>query len=125
MADGLQLVASKGNGYLRISLGGNLDVKGASEHYRTVTQLADETACGRILLDARAVAGRAEIPDIFDFMVRTYPATPGGRRTAALDLPQNLVRARFFEHLMQNNGRCYRLFFDEAEATSWLLSNRS
>lgn len=121
----LDVAVSECEGYLRVTLYGNITARSGADHYRSVTQLADTKGCVRLLLDARRLADRSDIPEIFEFMVRTYPLAPGGRRTAALDAPEHLVRARFFEHLMQNNGRCYRLFFDEAEALAWLLSDQS
>jgi len=121
----LDVAVSECEGFLRVTLSGGITVRSGTDHYRAVTALADAKGCMRLLLDARRLADRSDIPEIFEFMVRTYPLTPGGRRTAALDLPGNTMRARFFEHLMQNNGRCYRLFFDEAEALAWLLSDQS
>ncbi len=123
MAGGLDFKASNCEGCLRITLGGSLSVVDSMDHYQCVTSLADASGCVRLLLDARAVADRSDIPRIFEFVVRAYPACPGGRRTACLDKPENLVSARFFEHLMQNTGRSYRLFFDEAEALAWLRSD--
>lgn len=124
MGDELAVAVHECQGYLRVTLSGTLTGLAGADHYKAVTQRADASGCARLLLDARALADQPDIPRIFEFMVRTYPAAPGGRRTAALDLPENMLRARFFEHLMQNNGRTYRLFFDEAEAMAWLLSDQ-
>jgi len=121
----LDVAVSECEGFLRVTLSGDITARSGVDHYRSVTEQADAMGCVRLLLDARGLADRSDIPEIFEFMVRTYPLAPGGRRTAALDLPENTLRARFFEHLMQNNGRCYRLFFDEAEALAWLLSDKS
>lgn len=123
MAGGLDFVVTECEDYLRITLGGSLSMVDSADHYQCVTAQADASGCVRLLLDACAVADRSDIPRIFEFVVRAYPARPGGRRTACLDKPENLVSARFFEHLMQNTGRCYRLFFDEAEALAWLRSD--
>lgn len=125
MGQELDVLVSECEGYLRVTLSGELTACSGGGHYRSVTEQADARGCARLLLDARQLADRSDIPEIFEFMVRTYPLAPGGRRTAALDLPENTLRARFFEHLMQNNGRTYRLFFDEAEALAWLLSDQS
>lgn len=125
MGEGLGVAVHECQGYLRVTLSGALTTLSGADPYKSVTERADASGCSRVLLDARALPDQPDIPEIFDFMVRTYPAAPGGRRTAALDLPENMVRARFFEHLMQNNGRTYRLFFDEAEAVDWLLSDCS
>lgn len=125
MGDELAVAVAECPGYLRVTLSGTLSAPAGADHYREVTERADASGRARLLLDARGLADQPDIPEIFDFMVRAYPAAPGGRRTAGLDLPENMVRARFFEHLMQNNGRTYRLFFDEAEAIGWLLSDRS
>lgn len=124
MGQELDVAVNECEGYLRVTLSGNITARSGGHHYRSVTEQADAKGCARLLLDARQLADRSGIPEIFEFMVRTYPLAPGGRRTAALDLPENMVRARFFEHLMQNNGRCYRLFFDEAEALAWLFSEK-
>ena len=123
MSGGLDFIVSECEDCLRITLGGSLSVVDSVDHYQCVTALADASGCVRLLLDARAVADRCDIPGIFEFVVREYPAMPGGRRTACLDKAENLVSARFFEHLMQNTGRSYRLFFDEAEALDWLRSD--
>lgn len=123
MSGGLDFIVSECEDCLRITLGGSLSVVDSVDHYQCVTALADASGCMRLLLDARAVADRSDIPRIFEFVVRAYPASPGGRRTACLDKPENLVSARFFEHLMQNTGRCYRLFFNESEALGWLRSD--
>jgi hypothetical protein len=123
MAGGLACVLSECEDCLRITLGGSLSVGDCADHYHCVTAQADAFGCGRLLLDARAVADRSDIPSIFEFVVRAYPPSPGGRSTACVDKPENLVSARFFEHLMQNTGRSYRLFFDEAEALDWLRSD--
>jgi len=125
MGQDLDVAVSECEGYLRVTLSGDITARSRGDHYRSVTEQADAMGCARLLLDARQVADRSDIPEIFEFMVRTYPRAPGGRRTAALDLPENTLRARFFEHLMQNNGRRYRLFFDEAEALAWLFSDES
>lgn len=123
MASGLDFVVSNCEDCLRITVGGSLAAANSVDPYQSVTALADASGCARLLLDARGVADRSDIPSIFDFVVRAYPARPGGRRTACLDKPENLVSARFFEHLMQNSGRSYRLFFDESEALNWLRSD--
>jgi hypothetical protein len=125
MGNGLDVAVRECQGYLRVTLSGTLTALAGAGHYKSVTERADASGCARLLLDARALADQPDIPGIFEFMVRTYPAAPGGRRTACVDLPENMVRARFFEHLMQNNGRTYRLFFDEAEALAWLFSDQS
>lgn len=119
----LDIAVAEGEGYCRITLCGPYFSAGAAEHHRRLEKIAEKSGHTRFLIDVRDVAPRASIPDVFEYVVHNYPPRPDARRTAALDLPENMVSARFFEHLMQNKGRCYRLFLDEAEAVAWLLSD--
>lgn len=124
MKDGFELRLREERGCVRVTVSGRLSAGAGLGQYQRVSDLARARGVTRFLLDARGLGGRESIPEIFDFMLRTYPPEPGGRRTACLDLPEHQVSARFFEHLMQNNGRCFRLFFDEGEALAWLNSDR-
>lgn len=109
--------------YCRMTMRGPyLTADGGGQHER-IARLASESGHLRFLLDVRGVGPRASIPEVFEYVVRHYPPRPDNRRTATLDLPENMVSARFFEHLMQNKGQMYRLFLDEAEAVAWLMSN--
>lgn len=118
-----EIAVAEGEGYFRITLSGAYFGAGAAEQHRRLDRIAAESGHTRFLVDVRGVAPRANIPDVFEYVVLNYPPRPDTRRTASLDLPENMVSARFFEHLMQNKGRCYRLFLDEAEAIAWLLSD--
>ncbi|MBI5520093.1 MAG: hypothetical protein HY916_08535 [Desulfovibrio sp.] len=109
-------------GYCRMTMHGPYLVAGEGEYSR-LAQLAEESGHLRFLMDVRGVAPRASIPEVFEYVVRHYPPRPDNSRTATVDLPENMISARFFEHLMQNKGRTYRLFMDEAEAVAWLLSD--
>jgi hypothetical protein len=119
----LDIEVSKCDGYCRITLSGAFMAEQAGENHRKISRLVYATGLDRFLVDVRGVQSRCSIPDIFEYAVQHYPPRPGSRRTATVDLPENLVTARFFEHLMQNKGQCYRLFMDEAEAITWLLSD--
>ncbi|WP_143337345.1 hypothetical protein [Humidesulfovibrio mexicanus] len=120
----LEIRLREERGWVRVTLSGKLSAEAGKGQYQRIAGLTQAKGINRVLLDTRAVTGRESIPEIFDFMLRTYPAEPGGRRTACLDLPEHHVSARFFEHLMQNNGRDFRLFFDEQEALAWLNSGQ-
>lgn len=109
--------------YCRMTMRGPYLAGGCGGHYDRIARLANESGHLRFLLDVRGVGPRASIPEVFEYVVRHYPPRPDNRRTATLDLPENMVSARFFEHLMQNKGQMYRLFLDEAEAVAWLMSN--
>lgn len=124
MDQGLDIVVSENERYLRITLAGAFRAEHGSAHYRKIAELSDASGHMRFLLDVRGITTRASIPDTFEYVVHNYPKAPDNRRTASLDLPENMVSARFFEHLMQNQGRTYRLFLDEAEALAWLLSDQ-
>lgn len=124
MDTSLEIQMREERGWVRVTLSGRLSAEAGKGQYQRVASLTQAKGINRVLLDTRAVTGRESIPEIFDFMLRTYPSEPGGRRTACLDLPEHQVSARFFEHLMQNNGRSFRLFFDEQEALAWLASDR-
>ncbi len=119
----LDIAVTEGEGYCRITLNGTFFYAGAAEQHRRLEQIAETSGHMRFLMDVRGVAPRASIPDVFEYVVHNYPPRPDKRRTASLDLAENMVSARFFEHLMQNKGQCYRLFLDEAEAIAWLLSD--
>lgn len=119
----LDIEVTEGQGYLRITLRGCYFKAGAAEQHRRIEKIAEASGHRRFLMDVRGLAPRASIPDVFEYVVHNYPPRPDTRRTATLDLPEHMVSARFFEHLMQNKGRCYRLFMDEAEAVAWLLSD--
>jgi len=87
----------------------------------TMTGASGHTRC---LSDARNMGRRMSIPAIFEFVTLAYPEEPDTMRSAALDAPENMVSARFFENLMRSRGRTYRVFTDEAEAVAWLLSDK-
>ncbi|HWR02586.1 MAG TPA: hypothetical protein VN419_01100 [Humidesulfovibrio sp.] len=119
----LDIAVAEGEGYFRITLNGPYFSAEVAERHRRLDRIAEASGHTRFLIDVRGVAPRASIPDVFEYVVHNYPPRPDKKRTAALDLAENMVSARFFEHLMQNKGRCYRLFLDEAEAIAWLLSD--
>jgi len=111
--------------YVRLVLTGDfpLQLPETVDAFARISALSSATGHARFLLDARGVVGRLSIPGIFEFVTMAYPEELGNARSAALDVPEHMVSARFFENLMRSRGRTYRVFTDEAEALAWLLSN--
>jgi len=113
-------------GYLRLLLSGKLaeDLPGAIDQYARLSVMAYPSGYTRFLVDARAMVSRLSIPASFEFASLTCPEEPDPFRRAVIELPENAPVARFFESLLRSRGRNYRIFFDEAEALAWLLSEK-
>ncbi|OIO01830.1 MAG: hypothetical protein AUJ49_07145 [Desulfovibrionaceae bacterium CG1_02_65_16] len=111
--------------YGRVTLTGNFpgQIPEAIDAFARISAAVGALGLPRVLLDVRTVGGRMSIPGTFEFVTMAHPDDPGTIRTACLDSPVNMTSARFYENLMQNRGRVYRMFTDEASALAWLLSD--
>jgi hypothetical protein len=79
----------------------------------------------RFLVDARGMQARPSMPASFEFAALACPEEPDTCRRAVVELPEHAEVARFFESVLRGRGRVYRIFFDEAEALAWLLSDEA
>ncbi|MDR3640416.1 MAG: hypothetical protein P4L39_03755 [Humidesulfovibrio sp.] len=125
--EGLEFSATtrEEQGYLRLVITGKLadDLPGAIEQYARLSAMTYPLGHKRILVDARAMESRLSIPDTFEFVGLTCPEEPDVFRRAVIERPEHVHVARFFESLLRQRGRVYRVFFDEAEALAWLFSD--
>jgi hypothetical protein len=112
-------------GYLRLDISGKLadDLPGAIDQYARLSAVSYPSGYTRFLVDARLMQSRLSIPASFEFAALTCPDEPDSFRRAVIELPEHVLVARFFESLLRSRGRAYRIFFDEAEALAWLLSD--
>lgn len=111
--------------YIRLVLSGRFPetLPEYVEAFARVTVTAKVGGHRNVLVDARAVPNRSSVSSTFELVSVVLPDEPDDTRTAAIEAPEHEGLGRFFENLMRNRGRIYRMFLDEAEALAWLLSD--
>jgi hypothetical protein len=127
MPNRISVETSECAGYLRVSLAGDFpqQMPDAVDLHASLHVLSRGSGHTRYLVDITGIGQRLGIPATFEYASIAFPEEPDPVRTAVLDRPENLLAGRFFESLMQNRGRAFRMFSDEAEALEWLLSDKN
>ena len=112
--------------YTRVTLSGRFpeSLPEYIEVFARVTVTARVGGHKRILADARAVPNRSSLSSTFELVSVVVPDTPDDTRTAAIEALEFEGLGRFYENLMRNRGRDYRMFLDEDQALAWLLSDK-
>jgi len=124
MGHGLRIEFSTGERHALLRIGGDFPTDPAAQalFFKEATELVRSSGRTRVLVDLRALGRRLDVPGIFEYVVRNYTEDPPRVRVAVLDRPEHMGRSYFFETVMQNSGRDYKLFKTEAEALDWLLA---
>jgi hypothetical protein len=124
MGHGLRIEFSTEERHALLRIGGDFPTAPAAQalFFQEATELVQKSGRSRVLVDLRALGRRLDVPGIFEYVVRNYSEEPPHVRVAVLDRPEHMARSYFFETVMQNSGRDYKLFKDENEALTWLLA---
>ncbi len=111
--------------YVRVTLSGRFpeSLPEYIEVFARITVTARAGGQKRILADARAVPNRSNLSSTFELVSIVVPDEPDDTRTATIEAPEFEGIGRFYENLMRNRSRIYRMFLDEGQALAWLLSD--
>jgi hypothetical protein len=107
-------------GVLRIAALGTFAVEPTKRLFDRVARDARHCEAKRVLLDLRGVVGRITTMERFELGV--YAAARIKVKVALVGLPETIDH--FGETVAINRGAKSRVFTDETEALSWLLSER-
>lgn len=111
--------------YVRVALSGRFpeSLPEYIDVFARITVTARADGHKRILADVRAVPNRPNLSSTFELISIVVPENPDDSRTATIEAPEHEGLGRFYENLMRNRGRIYRMFLDERQALDWLLSD--
>jgi hypothetical protein len=115
-----EVKTAKDAGFLRITVSGAFALQPSKDLLDRLAADARHHEADRVLLDFRGVVGRATTLDRYE--LGAHAAAHVKVKIAFVGLPEMIDRLP--ETVAVNRGAKVRVFTDEAEALSWLLSER-
>lgn len=107
------------DGVLRLFLTGTWTGKNDASLELEMSELIKQHSAKRVLVDICDLKGRLGVVDCY-VHVQRLPPECRARKTAFIDVPENLEDDSFLQTIAQNRGFPIKYFINKADAILWL-----